>query len=104
MWPFTSRRIAAQLAKMENKIMATLADIQASQAAEDDEIKSLISAFQAEQTAIAANTATIASLQAQIAAGAVVSAADLDKLKADMDAQSAAMAAVLPAPVAAPAT
>ena len=83
MWPFTSRRISAQLAKLENRIMATLADIQASQAAEDAEIKSLIAAFQAEQTALAANTATIASLQAQIATGSVVTAADLDKLKAD---------------------
>ena len=80
------------------KIMATLADIQASQAAEDAEVKTLILAFQAAQASIAASATQLAALQAQVAAGSPITSANLDAIKADMDATTASMAAVLPAP------
>lgn len=75
--------------------IATLAEVQASQAAEDAQIKALITAAQTTQAALVSASAQIAALQAQIAAGSSVTSADLDSLKADMDAQAAAMGAVL---------
>lgn len=77
------------------KIMASLADVQASQAAEDTEIKALIVAAQAAQSTLTQQSVQIAALQAQIAAGSPVTAADLDAIKADMDAQAAAIGTAL---------
>lgn len=86
-------------AKLE-KIMATLAEVQASQAAEDADIKNLITAYQTTQASVTALQAQIAALQG--AGGA--SATDLDALKADADATKAQIdAALAPATPAAPA-
>ena len=86
--------IETLIATNQEILMATLKDVQASQAAEDAEIKTLISDYQTTQASVTALQATIAGLQA--AGGA--SPADLDSLKADADATTAQISAAL-APV-----
>lgn len=75
--------------------MATVAEILASQAAEDAEIKALIAQAQASAQALKDASAQIADLQAKASAGQGIDPAALDTVKADMDAQAAAMASAL---------
>lgn len=79
----------------QEQIMAKLADVVADQATEDAEINALITAGQASLAAQQTQSAQIAALQAQIAAGNPVSEADLDPIKNDMDVQIAKMSAAL---------
>lgn len=93
-------RLSEKLDNMENTIMATLADLLADEQAEGGEITQLVDAFNAQ-------TATIADLQAQIAAlapGTLTAdqQASIDATFAQAEQNKAAVAAVLPAPAPAP--
>lgn len=83
------------LHQKQDRIMATVAEILASQAAEDAEIKALIAQAQASAQALKDASAQIADLQAKASAGQGIDPAALDTVKADMDAQAAAMASAL---------
>ena len=95
-WPNSGRldaiefMLCALARKLEN-IVASLDEIRASQAAEDKDISSLVTASQAASAALANASAKLAALQAQ----QTISPADLDAIKSDMDAQKQSMDAAL---------
>lgn len=82
----------------QEQLMASVAEVLASQNVEDAEIQTLINAAQAGQQALANASAQISQLQATIAAGTGIQASDLDPIKSDMDARSKAIEQALNPP------